>query len=139
MLKEFLSSGVVSGRKMDLGHPKGVVIVVWMRDALVVDQGAGADGRRTEREERLLTCQSQQLVTNENGCLELACVEGCLAPFAQEGLHLTVVLITIRGHVEANGPLSSPKNTSSATMRGQGCTEPGRIAVVQCAVVQNVL
>lgn len=79
----------------------------------------------------LPTCQSQQLVTNKDGCLELACVERCLAPLAQGRLHLAMVLVASQRHGEVQRVLRSPHNAKSAINKRQN----GELMQLMC---QNV-
>lgn len=76
--QEALSSGIITGRKVDLGQEEGIIRIS-LRGTLAWYRGAG-DVKGT--------CQSQQLVSYVDCRLVLMLVHGVLTPLFEKLLHL---------------------------------------------------
>lgn len=86
--EEVVGARVVAGGEVDLGKPKGVVIVFCVRW-----DGWDGSSARGERDGRVFrggcrTCHCQQLVADEDGRVVLGLVEGILAPVTEKPLHV---------------------------------------------------
>lgn len=75
-----VGSSIVARSKVDLGQPKCVIVVIFLRTLVLENEmQSGILGG--------LTCHCQKLITDENGRIILCLVERILPPFSQKLLH----------------------------------------------------